>query len=158
MEGRPHHFAGGAGTPIDPYQIATIEQLISIGADPNLLDKHFILLNDIDLDPNLPGGRIFTKAVIAPDAYHDPYVDKGWFMGCFDGRGHRIRNLTIRGGMSWNLSLFGGVGEEGAVMDLGVDDAQVGEQSGYCRSALVAMTQGALFGVMPRLISLVGKE
>jgi hypothetical protein len=29
-------FAGGTGDPGDPYQIATAEQLISIGSDPNL--------------------------------------------------------------------------------------------------------------------------
>jgi hypothetical protein len=60
-------FAGGTGAPNDPYQIATAEQLISIGSDPNLLDKHFVLLNDIDLDPNLPGGQVFTRPLIAPD-------------------------------------------------------------------------------------------
>jgi hypothetical protein len=58
-------FAGGTGSPNDPYQIATAEQLISIEDNPNLLDKYYVLVNDIDLDPNLPGGQIFTKAVIA---------------------------------------------------------------------------------------------
>ena len=29
--------------------------------------KHFILTADIDLDPNLPGNRVFDDAVIAPD-------------------------------------------------------------------------------------------
>lgn len=77
-------FAGGAGTPDDPYQIATAEQLIAIGADPNLLDRHFALIADIDLDPNLPTGRIFDDAVI-PDR----------FAGVFDGRGHTIHRLTI---------------------------------------------------------------
>lgn len=48
-----HEFAGGTGEPNDPYGITTAEQLISIGSDPTLLDKHFILLNDIDLAPNL---------------------------------------------------------------------------------------------------------
>jgi len=37
-------FAGGTGEPNDPYQIATVEQLISIGSDPNLLSKHFVLV------------------------------------------------------------------------------------------------------------------
>ena len=50
-----YDFAAGTGEPNNPYQIATAEQLISIGTDPNLLDKHFVLINDIDLDPNLPG-------------------------------------------------------------------------------------------------------
>ncbi|MFB0524552.1 MAG: hypothetical protein ACETVZ_03365, partial [Phycisphaerae bacterium] len=39
-------FAGGTGEPNAPYQIATAEQLTSIGSDPSLLDKHFILVND----------------------------------------------------------------------------------------------------------------
>jgi len=59
-------YGGGTGEPNDPYLIYTAEQLVSIGSDPNLLDKHFVLVNDINLDPNLPGGRIFDRAVIAP--------------------------------------------------------------------------------------------
>ena len=46
-------FAGGTGEPNDPYLIATAEQLISIGSDPSLLNKHYLMVNDIDLDPNL---------------------------------------------------------------------------------------------------------
>ena len=42
-------FAGGTGEPNDPYQIATAEQLIGFGADGDLLDKHFVLIADIDL-------------------------------------------------------------------------------------------------------------
>ena len=60
-------FVAGTGEPNDPYQIATAEQLIAIGSDPNLLDKSFVLMADIDLDPNLPGGRVFTDALIAQD-------------------------------------------------------------------------------------------
>ena len=60
-------FAGGTGEPNDPYQIATVQQLIGIGQDPNLLSRHFVLVADIDLDPNLPGGRVFDDALIAPD-------------------------------------------------------------------------------------------
>ena len=60
-------FDGGTGEAEDPYRIATAEQLVSIGSDATLMDKHFVLLNDIDLDPNLPGGRIFDGAVIAGD-------------------------------------------------------------------------------------------
>jgi len=56
-------FAGGTGEVDDPFQITTAEQLISIGQDPDLLDKCFVLVNDLDLDPNLPGGRIFSLRV-----------------------------------------------------------------------------------------------
>ena len=45
MAGPP--FAGGTGEPNDPYQIVTAGQLTAIGSDPNLLDKHFVLVADI---------------------------------------------------------------------------------------------------------------
>lgn len=60
-------YSGGTGEPNDPYQIATAAHLTSIGSNPDLLDKHFVLIDDIDLDPNLPGGQVFTQAIIAPD-------------------------------------------------------------------------------------------
>jgi len=36
-------YSGGAGTPDDPYQIATAEDLIALGDTPDDYDKHFIL-------------------------------------------------------------------------------------------------------------------
>jgi len=41
---------------------------ISVGSDPNPLDRSFVLTADIDLDPNPPGGTVFDRAVIAPTA------------------------------------------------------------------------------------------
>jgi hypothetical protein len=82
---RAVEFAGGTGEPNDPYLIATAEQLISIGSDPSLLDRHFLLTNDIDLDPNLSAAYAFDQAVIG-----------GSFLGVFDGGGYSIRHLTIR--------------------------------------------------------------
>jgi hypothetical protein len=60
-------YSGGTGDPNDPYQIATAEDLMLLGETPKDYDKHFILTADIDLDPNLPGLKVFDKAVIAPD-------------------------------------------------------------------------------------------
>jgi hypothetical protein len=77
-------FAGGTGTGDDPYQIATAEQLISIGTDPNLLDKHFAMVSDIDLDPNLSSEYAFYRVLIG-----------GSFTGVFDGNGFRIQHLTM---------------------------------------------------------------
>jgi hypothetical protein len=122
-------FAGGTGEPNDPYQITSAQQLISIGSDPNLLDKHYVLINDIDLDPNLPGGQVFTKAVIAPyEGMQDPmhehliYPPEGTtFTGRFDGNSNKIRNLTIQGTSEY-LGLFGRIGAFGWVHDLGVEN------------------------------------
>lgn len=117
-------FAGETGEPNDPYQIATAEQLVSIGSDPNLADKHFVLIADIDLDPNLPGGKVFDQAVIASG--HAMNGSEGTlvgaaFTGVFDGDGHTISNLTIRG--TGDLGLFGLV--SGVVRNVAIADADV---------------------------------
>ncbi len=108
-------YSGGSGTAQDPYQIATAADLIALGETATDYDKHFLLTADIDLDPNLPGRKVFDKAVIAP----------GWqtpFTGVFDGCGHVIAHLTIIGGRQ-NLGLFG---QSGAyVKNLGVVDVNV---------------------------------
>lgn len=114
-----YDFAGGTGEPNDPYQIATAEQLVSIGSDPNLLRSHFVLVNDIDLDPNLPGGRVFDRALIAPD----PHLLEEWFRGRFDGNGFAVQNLNISG--EDDLGLFGGLHTEALVLGLAVVNAHI---------------------------------
>lgn len=74
-------FAGGTGEPIDPYQVATAEQLIAIGQDAALEAKHFILTADIDLS-----GLSFSEAVI-------PRLS-----GSLRGHNHTIHGMTIQGG------------------------------------------------------------
>jgi len=101
-------FAGGTGEPNDPYQIATAQQLISIGDDPILLEKHYVLVNDIDLDPNLPGGKVFTEAVIAP---YEMYRQITPFSGSLDGNGHSISNiLMVTNSNNNSESYFGFIG------------------------------------------------
>jgi hypothetical protein len=92
-------YSGGSGTPDDPYQIATAEDLMLLGETPEDYDKHFILTADIDLDPNLPGRKVFGMAVIAPDidptwskVESNPYDGRA-FAGVFDGNGYVIGNL-----------------------------------------------------------------
>ena len=90
-------YEGGTGTPDDPYQIATAAQLISIGGDLDALDKHFVLIADIDLDPGLPGGRVFQGAVLDWPVQTGTSVTRIPFSGVFDGSGHIIRNMVIDG-------------------------------------------------------------
>jgi hypothetical protein len=130
------NFAGGIGEPNDPYQIATAEQLLSIGSDRNLLVKHFVLVADIDLDPNLPGGRVFTQAVIAADVNWTQrgdirYVQYAAFEGTFDGAGHIVHNLAIDdiqvvdGSLTRSVGLFGTVGQRGRVENLNLQGISV---------------------------------
>ena len=124
-------FAGGTGEPNDPYQIATAEQLISIGSDPNLLSRHFVLVADIDLDPNQPGGKVFTQAVIAP--FSPP------FSGSLDGRGHVVRNLVINAQTSPG-GLIGVITVGGTVKGLSVENARI--SSGSSAGGLVVSNDG----------------
>jgi hypothetical protein len=119
--GRAQGFGGGTGEPNDPYQIATAEQLVSIGSDPNL-----------------PGGRVFTRAVIAPNTNDVGDLFEGTsFTGRFDGKSHTIRNLTIRAGGRAFLGLFGSIGRGGQVRGLHVKDASIsGTDSCRCLGLL----------------------
>jgi hypothetical protein len=42
-------YSGGEGTPGEPYLISTADQMNLIGTDTNDWDKHFRLINDINL-------------------------------------------------------------------------------------------------------------
>jgi hypothetical protein len=143
-------FAGGTGEPGNPYQIATADQLTSLGSDPNWLNKCFVLTADIDLNPNLPGGKVFEEAVIAPrpDKADPRYLENTSFSGVFDGSGHVVRNLTIQGGSY--LGLFGR--NSGTIRNLGIVDARI-TGSGDNIGALVGHSSGTVmechcFGVV----------
>jgi len=117
-------FFGGVGSAADPFQIATAQQLVSIADDSTLLSRYFVLVNDIDLDPNLPGGQIFTRAVIAfdEDPYRGPAVG---YSGRFYGQGYRIRNLTIDAPGMQRVGLFGRIAQAGRVYDLVLEDVRI---------------------------------
>jgi rhodanese-related sulfurtransferase len=130
----PCKYAGGSGTADDPYQIAMAADLIALGETPDDYDKHFILTADIDLDPNLPGGNVFDKAVIAPYVKgRTGYVGTP-FTGVFDGNGHAISRLTVAG--ESYLGLFGKLGPGAEVSGLGVEAVDI-EGTGWCIGGLV---------------------
>ena len=116
-------YSGGTGTVSDPYQIATAADLILLGGSPQDYNKHFILTADIDLDPNLQGGKIFDKSVIASDTYTGSEFDGINFTGVFDGNGHVISHMTIHG-MGY-LGLFGKVASGSKIKYLGVVDVNI---------------------------------
>jgi hypothetical protein len=73
-------FAGGSGSAGDPYLIETEAQLNSIGHNPRLMDKHFRVISDLDLN----GMKYYMIA-------NRPCV----FSGTFDGAGHTISNILL---------------------------------------------------------------
>lgn len=143
-------FAGGTGEPNDPYQIATSTQLLEIGDNRDLLDKHFVLIADIDVNPNAPGCRIFGRALIAPSLVADECGSSftgASFTGTFDGQGHKIYGMrisTVCYGHDY-LGLFGSIGKTGLVCNLRVEDTIV---SAWERSAYIGVLAGANAGTI----------
>ncbi|MBN2589312.1 MAG: hypothetical protein JXA96_05595 [Sedimentisphaerales bacterium] len=135
-------YSGGTGEENNPFKIATAEDLITLGETPddydfyNYNDFHFILTANIDLDPNLPGRRVFDKAIIAPEDDSGRGSGNGIpFSGIFDGNGHTISNITIEGGSY--LGLFGCLDSSAEIMDLGLVDVNiVGYGSAGCVGSL----------------------
>jgi hypothetical protein len=135
-------YSGGTGEPNDPYQIATAADLIALGETPEDYDKHFILTDDIDLDPNLPGRKVFDNAVIARDVNEANWEFDGTpFTGTFDGSDHAISHLTIAG--KGYLGLFGQLTSEAEVKDLSLADINI-TGSGNFAGALVARNDGGI--------------
>ena len=129
-------YAGGTGEPDNPYQIATAEDLMLLGGNPEDYDKHFILTDNIDLEPNLPGCKVFDRAVIAPDK-NEPDL---WysFNGVLDGNGFTISNLNCKSEKADYTGLFGLVGK-GTINDLRLVNAKIDAGAGNYVGSLVGM-------------------
>ncbi len=132
-------YSGGTGEPNDPYQIATAEDLIALGNEPNDYDKHFILTADIDLS-----GYTFDRAVIAPDINDVNFSFQGVnFSGCFNGQGHVICHLYIIG--EDYLGLFGDCTSRAIVMNLGLEDVEInGNSNSSCTGGVIGWNSGTV--------------
>ena len=143
-ETTPCKYSGGAGTADNPYQIATAADLIALGETPEDYDKHFVLAADIDLDPNLPGQKVFDKAVIAPDVVPNMQGFQGeLFNGVFNGNGHTISHLTIKGVNS--VGLFGMLDSEARISDLDLVAVDVNGEAGI--GSLVGTNNGTVANI-----------
>jgi hypothetical protein len=85
-------YGGGTGTPEDPYLIYTAEQMNRIGLHPEDWDKHFRLMEDIDLSV-YSGNQFHLIGLyrVAQDPNEGLEVP---FSGVFDGQGHTIAHFT----------------------------------------------------------------
>lgn len=126
--GDASQFAGGDGTPENPYKIATAEQLKAVEDN---LRAHYKLTADINL-----GGDTNPWTPIGSGEKHA-------FTGTFDGDGHTISGLYINNGDSVYAGLFGYVGSGGMIKDLTVEGeitisgstSCVGGIAGFVRSS-----------------------
>lgn len=117
-------YSGGTGQANDPYRIASAADLIALSGSPGDYDKAFVLVADIDLNPNLPGNKVFTRAVISPDTDDTQDWFQGTaFTGTFDGGGHTISRLTIQG--AGIVGLFGQLAPSARVSNLVLDAVEI---------------------------------
>ncbi len=116
----------GSGTREAPFRIGTPEDLGAVWHHG--LSVYYELTNDIDLT-----GITWR---LAPVVY---------FGGSFDGAGYVISHLTIRG--REDLGLFGYVGGEAVVADLGIEDADIaGEDHAGNLGILAACNENSIAG------------
>jgi hypothetical protein len=128
-------YSGGTGTPEDPYRITTPEDMQQIGTNPGDWDKHFILINDINLAEytSTQFNRIGTDWDSA-------------FTGVFDGNEKRIWNFTwtSQDTSSLYIGLFGYVGAHGQIENLGLENASVNVVKAESVGSLVGENLGTI--------------
>jgi hypothetical protein len=131
-------YSGGDGSPENPFQITTFADITALRNNPIDWDKHFILMNDIDLDPLLTG-KVFLNAVIAPATYSQISQPQGTpFRGDFNGNGYSIKNLAIQG-TAYN-GFFGWVGAKGRIRNLTIEGGMISGNRIF--GAIAAYSQG----------------
>jgi hypothetical protein len=126
-------YAGGNGTPEDPFLINTSEQLNSIGLVKCHQDKNFKLISDIDMSG------------IEGDAFNSIGPShRNSFTGTFDGDNFDITNLTS----DIDASQFGGLfnkvdGPNAIIMNMGLIAPNIyGEIEGFPAGSLVCVLWG----------------
>lgn len=113
-------FAGGNGTPQDPWLITTPEQLNAIRGN---LSGHYKLNNDIDL--TLVTGDPLGQFYDGGSGWEPIGTESQRFTGTFDGGGHKIIGLSIDRPSEAEIGLFGSVGSGGAVRNVGLEDGSI---------------------------------
>ena len=99
----------GSGTEADPYQVWTAADFAYLSWYKSVLDKHIILMADIDL---------------ANVRVH-PISEFGSFTGSFDGDGHIIKNVCIYEPTNSYIGLFGRVGTGGVIKNVDIRHANI---------------------------------
>lgn len=119
-------YSGGSGIDESPYQISSVADWQELMATPDDWASYFVLTANIDMQgiTLTPVGNSETE-----------------FTGSFNGDGHTISNVLIEQ-TSNGAGLFGRVGIDGQIWNLGVVDADI--QGGYYVGGLVGINDGMI--------------
>jgi hypothetical protein len=128
-------YGGGNGTPSEPYLISTAEQMNLIGTDFNDWDKHFRLINDIDL------------AAYTGTSFNLIGTPASPFTGTFDGNDNRILNFTYTSTATDYIGLFRYVYDPNAeIKNLHLTAPHIDAGTGWFVGALAGRLTGTLSG------------
>lgn len=119
----------GAGTQSNPYIISTPQDLSDIR---NNLTAYYELANDIDMS-NF--GNFIPIAKVSP-----------FFKGFFDGKGYKIKNLTISETTGY-VGLFGQIANDSSyIRNLGLEDCNIsgGTVANWCGSITGTLNHGTI--------------
>lgn len=107
-------FAGGDGSPGNPYRVETMEQLQNVTSG-----NHYIQMNNLDAE-----GFEFTKL--------------GDLTGVYNGNNYVISNLTIDTEDNLHVGLFGVIAG-GEVRNLGLENLEINATSGEMVGGITGM-------------------
>lgn len=140
--GKPGYFTYKAPKPENPYtepevknnayQISSAEDLLYFMFDVNSgnVDANAILTQDIVVNADLFTQisdllKRTTKAGNALNEWTPIGTAENPFRGTFDGNGHIISGIYIKDATQSNVGLFGNVGSEAVIKNLGVTDSYI---------------------------------
>jgi fibronectin-binding autotransporter adhesin len=125
----------GNGSAANPYQISTAEQLNSIGTNTTLLNKYFILMNDI----NMSAYTGTQYKIIGTGS-----TSTSSFAGTFDGNGFKISNLTYTtASKASNIGLFGSI-NNATIQNLRLENINISSQGDYVGGLAGTMNGGQI--------------
>jgi hypothetical protein len=101
----------GSGSIVDPWKIRSAEELAMLGLGDFFWDRHYVLMNDIDL----------SSVHMTVIGYS--YVEG--FEGSFDGNGYTLSNLKVELPAKDMVGMFGYVGESGELRNVILEGADV---------------------------------
>ena len=130
-------YSGGTGEPNDPYRIATPENLNDIGNYEEDWDKHFILINDVNLAQY--SGTQFN--IIGRWIWFDSPNNRP-FTGIFDGNNHKIHNFTWVSDRINGVALFGWVGPGSHIKNIGMENVNI-INAQFCVGGLVGYNESS---------------
>ncbi|MCS4051317.1 hypothetical protein GGP87_003133 [Salinibacter ruber] len=127
------------GIALPSIEISSIEELQAIQTDSNFpIDGFYVQTSDIDASKTASwnGGKGFEP--IGDDAIS--------FTGAFNGNSFAIENLTVHRGEEDLVSLFGAVGEGGAVRNVVLQGVSIIEETSVLGSSSVGGLAGSNVG------------